>query len=68
MDQLQLAGRIRAYRKLKGYTQSEFSAKLGVSVAVFGAVERGVRMPDAKLLRQIADALNIDMHELAQQK
>jgi len=68
MDQLQLAGRIRAYRKLKGYTQSEFSEKLGVSVAVFGAVERGVRMPDAKLLRQIAEALNIDMQELAPQK
>lgn len=64
MDQHQLAGRIRAFRKLKGYTQSELSEKLGVSVAVLGAVERGTRKPDPKLLRMIADTLGISKEEL----
>lgn len=64
MDQHQLAGRIRAFRKLKGYTQSELSEKLGVSVAILGAVERGTRKPDPKLLRMITEALGIDKEEL----
>jgi transcriptional regulator with XRE-family HTH domain len=64
MDQHQLAGRIRAFRKLKGYTQSELSEKLGVSVAVLGAVERGTRKPDPKLLRLIAETLGVSKEEL----
>ena len=35
--------RIRAFRKLKGYTQEGFAKELGVSVSVFGEVERGNR-------------------------
>ncbi|WP_309122850.1 helix-turn-helix transcriptional regulator [Paenibacillus sp.] len=64
MDQQQLAGRIRAFRKLKGYTQNELSEKLGVSVAVLGAVERGTRKAEPRLLREIADALGIEKEEL----
>ena len=37
--------RIRAYRKLKGYTQESFSNELGVSVSILGRVERGNRLP-----------------------
>ncbi|WP_199624091.1 helix-turn-helix domain-containing protein [Paenibacillus alkalitolerans] len=59
------AGRIRAFRKLKGYTQSGLAEKIGVSVAVLGAVERGTRKPDAKLLRNIAEALGIDKDEIS---
>lgn len=59
MDQLRIAGRIRAFRKLKGYTQSAFSEKLGVSVAVLGAVERGTRKPDPELLTMIAKAESV---------
>ncbi len=33
--------RIRAFRKLKGYTQEGFAKELGVSVSVLGEVERG---------------------------
>ena len=32
--------RIRAFRKLKGYTQEGFAKELGVSVSVLGEVER----------------------------
>jgi len=36
----QLALRIRAFRKLKGYTQDEMSELLGVSIAILGSIER----------------------------
>jgi transcriptional regulator with XRE-family HTH domain len=56
--------RIRAYRKLKGYTQQGLAEALGVSVAVIGSVERGTRMPKKQLLQDIADVLNIEVEEL----
>ena len=37
--------RIRAFRKLKGYTQEGFAKKLGISVSIIGEIERGNRMP-----------------------
>jgi len=64
MERYLPAGRIRAFRKLKGYTQSELSERLGVSVAVLGAIERGTRIPDDRMIRKISEALGIDPHEL----
>jgi transcriptional regulator with XRE-family HTH domain len=60
----QLALRIRAFRKLKGYTQLEFAEELGVSVAVLGAIERGARAVDDKMLLKIVNALDIESSEL----
>ncbi|MBR0604298.1 helix-turn-helix transcriptional regulator [Bacillus safensis] len=57
--------RIRAYRKLKGYTQEGFSKRLGISVSVLGEIERGNRLPTNQLVGQIADALNITVEELS---
>jgi len=59
--------RIRAFRKLKGLTQIELAERIGVSVAVLGAVERGTKKPDHKLLQKISATLQIDMDELTQQ-
>ncbi|WP_042453875.1 helix-turn-helix domain-containing protein [Neobacillus dielmonensis] len=56
--------RIRAYRKLKGYTQEGFSKKLGVSVSILGEVERGNRLPGNDLLVKIAASLNISLDDL----
>ncbi|MRH44957.1 helix-turn-helix domain-containing protein [Aquibacillus halophilus] len=56
--------RIKAYRKLKGYTQVKFANKLGVSVSIIGEVERGNRMPSDELLEKITDVLNISIDEL----
>ncbi|MFS0725034.1 helix-turn-helix domain-containing protein [Paenibacillus sp. 1P07SE] len=64
MEYDQLAGRLRAFRKLKGYTQHELAEKLEVSVAVLGSLERGTRVPQTKLLEQIAAALDVDYDEL----
>lgn len=58
-----ISRRIRAFRKLKGYTQQELADVLGVSVAVIGSVERGTRTPKQRLLEDIAHALQIDVNE-----
>ncbi|MEA3319951.1 MAG: helix-turn-helix transcriptional regulator [Bacillota bacterium] len=56
--------RIRAYRKLKGYTQESFAKNLHISVSVLGEVERGNRVPSQELVQSIADELNITVKEL----
>lgn len=57
--------RIRAFRKLKGYTQEGFAKNLGISISALGEVERGNRVPSQGLLDEIATMLNISMEELA---
>lgn len=64
MENDQLAQRVRAFRKLKGYTQQELAKELGVSVAVLGSLERGTRRNDPKLLNHIAQTLGISYEEL----
>lgn len=64
MENDHLALRIRAFRKLKGYTQQELAERLGVSVAVLGAIERGTRRADSIILEKIADVLGVGMDEL----
>ncbi|NLP53051.1 helix-turn-helix transcriptional regulator [Bacillus sp. RO1] len=56
--------RIRAYRKLKGYTQESFAKNLHISVSVLGEVERGNRVPSQDLVQSIAEELNITVKEL----
>jgi len=56
--------RIRAFRKLKGYTQESFAKDLGVSVSVLGEVERGNRVPSKDFVNEVAKILNITVGEL----
>lgn len=56
--------RIRAFRKLKGYTQEGLAKELGISISVLGEVERGTRIPTDELLEDVADVLQIDVEEL----
>jgi transcriptional regulator with XRE-family HTH domain len=64
MEKNKLAQRIRAFRKLKGYTQLELADITGISIGILGAVERGTRKPDPYMLHTIAKALDIDPEEL----
>ncbi|WP_166245665.1 helix-turn-helix domain-containing protein [Paenibacillus turpanensis] len=64
MEKNQLAARVRAFRKLKGYTQAELAEALEVSVAVLGSIERGTRKADARILTKISEVLGIDVQEL----
>ncbi|MWV47545.1 helix-turn-helix domain-containing protein [Paenibacillus sp. HJL G12] len=67
MENLQLAQRIRAFRKLKGFTQQELASGSGISLAVLGAIERGNRRADEQTLTKIAEVLDITVHELTNQ-
>lgn len=64
MEINRVAQRIRAFRKLKGLTQIELAQRIGVSIGILGAVERGVRAPDEQLLDRIAEELDIEVSEL----
>ena len=56
--------RIRAYRKLKGFTQESFSKELGVSVSILGEIERGNRLPAVDCLRELRIHLKISIDDL----
>ncbi|MGN8648254.1 helix-turn-helix domain-containing protein [Gracilibacillus sp. HCP3S3_G5_1] len=56
--------RIKAFRKLKGYTQIEFADELGISVSQLGEIERGKRNPTMDNLEEIATKLGITLEEL----
>lgn len=64
MENMQLAQRIRAFRKLKGYTQQELASGCGISLTVLGAIERGNRRADERTLAKIAEVLGISLEEL----
>lgn len=56
--------RIRAFRKLKGFTQEGFAKKIGVSVSLLGEIERGNRLPSEQFLTEVTSILQISMDEL----
>ncbi|WP_270182882.1 helix-turn-helix domain-containing protein [Alkalihalobacillus sp. CinArs1] len=56
--------RIRAFRKLKGFTQERLARDLGVSVSVLGEIERGNRAPSYDFLLHVAKQLNVSLEEL----
>lgn len=63
-DAYKLGRRIRAFRKLKGYTQESFAQTLGVSISVLGEIERGNRRASRELLEKIMEVLQITEEEL----
>ncbi|OXM82476.1 helix-turn-helix domain-containing protein [Paenibacillus rigui] len=64
MEKNMTAQRIRAFRKLKGFTQNQLADQLDVSIAILGAIERGTRKPDPKIISRISEVLGIDPEEL----
>ncbi|NGM85501.1 helix-turn-helix transcriptional regulator [Paenibacillus sp. 7124] len=64
MDNKRVGRRIRAFRKLKGYTQQELADRTGISLAVLGAVERGNRRLEDQILDKIAIVLEVGVKEL----
>ncbi|WP_221569278.1 helix-turn-helix domain-containing protein [Alkalihalobacillus sp. TS-13] len=65
MEAEQWGRRIRAFRKLKGYTQEGLADKMNISVSILGEIERGNRMPDQDHIHKVTEALNISLEELS---
>ncbi|KML26663.1 helix-turn-helix domain-containing protein [Rossellomorea marisflavi] len=57
--------RIRAFRKLKGFTQDGLAKELGVSVSILGEIERGSRAPSDDFLTSVSEALSVPVEELS---
>ncbi|MGJ9385087.1 transcriptional regulator [Salipaludibacillus neizhouensis] len=64
MEELIWGRRIRAFRKLKGYTQEEFAKLICVSVSVLGEIERGTRKPEDDILLSVVTTLGVTYEEL----
>ncbi|MBP3039298.1 helix-turn-helix transcriptional regulator [Bacillaceae bacterium Marseille-Q3522] len=64
MEAEQWGRRIRAFRKLKGYTQEQFAKKLGISVSILGEMERGNRLPTTLQMIHVCESLDISIEEL----
>ncbi|MEI2666352.1 helix-turn-helix domain-containing protein [Rossellomorea sp. LJF3] len=60
--------RIRAFRKLKGFTQESLAKELSISVSVLGEVERGSRIPKEDFLENVAEVLEIPLNDLMPQE
>lgn len=56
--------RLRAYRKLKHWTQADLASRVGVSVAIIGGLERGTRTPTKELLSSFVSVLDASEEEL----
>ena len=59
-----LAARLKEYRRLIGLSQQELADRIGKPQTTISAWERGVAMPDANQLPQIADALEVSFSDL----
>ena len=59
-----LAARLREYRKLLGMSQQELAEKINTPQTTISAWERGVSMPDANQLPEIAYALEVSFSDL----
>ena len=55
---------LKAIRKAKGYTQEELAMKLNVVRQTVSKWEKGLSVPDAEILVEIADVLDTDVSVL----
>ena len=55
---------LKAMRKAKGYTQQELAMKLNVVRQTVSKWEKGLSVPDAEILVEIADVLDTDVSVL----
>ncbi|MFD2617473.1 MULTISPECIES: helix-turn-helix domain-containing protein [Terrilactibacillus] len=64
METEQWGRRIRAFRKLKGYTQVDFAKELGISLSILGEIERESRVPSQDLIMKVSKKLDVSIEEL----
>ncbi|SDC54398.1 transcriptional regulator, XRE family [Pelagirhabdus alkalitolerans] len=64
MDQVKWGRRIKAFRKLKGYTQEAFAKRMNVSLSIVSQIERGKRWPSDEFIQQTTETLGVSKAEL----
>jgi transcriptional regulator with XRE-family HTH domain len=64
---VQFGDRVRRLRKRKGLTQLELAELLGVGRSYLSQVESGKRDPGLRLIKSIADGLEISVSKLLRQ-
>lgn len=60
----QIGARIRKYREDRGFTQKKFAELIGVSNARVSNWEQGINRPDADILANICQVLEVSPSEL----
>lgn len=55
---------LKTLRKMKGFTQEELAIKVNVVRQTVSKWEKGLSVPDAELLSQLADVLEVDVSQL----
>ncbi len=64
-DIYQSIGRnVRAARDKRGWTQEQLAEKADMHPAFLGQIERGIKKPSLKTLKQVADALGLKAGDL----
>lgn len=64
MNQEKIGKFIAACRKEKGYTQAALAEKLGITDRAVSKWENGKSMPDASIMLELCELLNINVNEL----
>lgn len=55
---------LKSLRQIKGLSQKEFAIQLGVGQSTIANYEKGIRVPDAQMLSQIANQFNVTIDYL----
>ena len=55
---------LRTFRRAQGYSQREFSVRLGMNASTVGQLETGVLLPSIELMLLIVDVLGVTPNEL----
>lgn len=55
---------LKMIRELRGFTQAEAAAKIGVSVDTLGNYERGKSYPDIPVLRKIEEVYDVPYNRI----
>ena len=56
--------RVRYLRRLRVLTQEQLAETIGVSVNFLSSIERGINAPSFENLERLANALEVEVHEL----
>ena len=55
--------KLRAFRERQGYSEADIARHLGVSQPAYHKYEIGVSLPNANMLKRIADVLDREINE-----